>query len=53
MKIFSNPHHESDANLPVFRAVPQPTAPPGVPIFRTSNDNISKSNGKLVFVKEK
>jgi len=40
-------------DLPACSAGPQPTAPPGVPNFRLSSDNISKSNVELVFVTEK
>jgi len=53
MKNFNDTIGNRTRDLPACSAGPQPTAPPGVPIFRTSKDNISKSNGELVFVTEK
>jgi hypothetical protein len=40
-------------DLPACSAVPQPTAPPDVTNFRAGSNNISKSNGELVFVTKK
>ena len=53
MKNFNDTIGNRNPDLPACSAGPQQTAPPGVPIFRAGNDNISKSNGELVFVTEK